>query len=105
MSYVYFWEYEVDPTHAAEFEALYGPSGEWVELFRSSPGYLRTELHRDRDHPHRFVTIDYWESAQAWQEWRAKVEVEYEELDRRAARLTVTEREIGRFDLTGNGRG
>ncbi|HSK06601.1 MAG TPA: antibiotic biosynthesis monooxygenase family protein [Acidimicrobiia bacterium] len=102
MGFAYIWEYEVDPAHLGVFEQLYGPSGEWVELFRLSPGYRRTELHRDRDNPYRYVTIDYWESARAWQEWRAMVQGRFEELDRRGQELTSSERELGRFDLREN---
>jgi heme-degrading monooxygenase HmoA len=102
MGFAYVWEYEVDPAHLGDFEQLYGPSGDWVELFRLSAGYHRTELHRDRENPYRYVTIDYWESARAWQEWRALVEERFEELDRRGQELTVSETELGRFDLRGD---
>ncbi len=98
--YAYIWEYSVHPGRVDEFEQLYGPRGEWVELFRQSTGYSSTDLFRDRTQPNRFVTVDHWESFDAWRDWRALVETQFGELDRRGAQLTAKEREVGRFHTT-----
>jgi heme-degrading monooxygenase HmoA len=98
-NYMYAWEYEVEPSRTAEFLAAYGPNGHWVALFRGCPGYLRTELHRDRADPNRYITLDYWESADAWERFRATHAAEFESLDRRCDSYTVSEREIGRFSV------
>lgn len=81
----------------AEFEELYGPQGTWSDLSRQSTGYIKTELHRDRSQRNRFITVDYWESYDAWLDWRARFEAQFEELDRRGELLTTDEREPGRF--------
>jgi len=94
---MYVWEYEVLPGKEPEFVAAYGPRGSWAELFRRNAGYIRTELHRDRGNPRRFVTLDYWESAEHWDRFRRECSTEFEELDSRFEELTVSEREIGRF--------
>ena len=39
------FSYEV--REAAEFERVYGPSGEWAEFFRQGRGFIGTELLRD----------------------------------------------------------
>jgi heme-degrading monooxygenase HmoA len=96
---MYAWEYEVDPHKTSEFLAAYGPDGLWVALFRGSPGYVRTELHRDRADPNRYLTLDYWESEDAWDHFRRARASEFEDLDRRCGQCTLAEREIGRFDL------
>jgi quinol monooxygenase YgiN len=96
--YMYAWEYVVSPERVAAFERTYGSTGEWVELFRRAPGYLRSELYRDRGNPQRFMTIDYWESRAAWEAFRRRFAVEFEALDARCAELTAQEREIGRFE-------
>lgn len=96
--YTYIWEYFVRPDRLDEFEQLYGPHGEWSVLFRQSTGYIRTELHRDRRQPNRFVTVDHWESYDAWLEWRARFDAQFEDLDQRGDQLTDQEREFGRFD-------
>jgi quinol monooxygenase YgiN len=104
MTYVYLWEYVVAADRLAEFERTYGPSGEWVRLFRGAAGYLRTELHRDRANAGRFVTVDYWESAAAWEAFRAERAREFEALDARCEALTESEREIGRFETVAGQR-
>lgn len=96
--YAYLWEYTVASDKIPEFERAYGPAGDWVALFRRAPGYLATQLHRDRRQPLRYVTIDYWESAAAWEDFRRRHSREFEELDARCESLTVSEREIGRFE-------
>ena len=49
-----------------EFERVYGPNGEWAEFFRSGAGYIGTELLRDVEIPGRYLVIDRWESADAY---------------------------------------
>jgi heme-degrading monooxygenase HmoA len=99
--YVYIWEYAVAPDSLAEFERVYGPTGEWARLFSKARGYVRTELHRDRVAPLRFVTIDYWESESAWEAFRAEFAASFDELDARCASLTTRETELGRFAPVG----
>ena len=96
--YLYIWEYLVPPSQASTFERFYGPAGDWVELFRCAPGYLRTELHRDRSNPQRFVTIDYWESYDALQAFRRQFAEEFEALDEKCEEFTSRESEIGKFE-------
>jgi quinol monooxygenase YgiN len=97
-AYSYIWEYLVDPEKVAEFERAYGPAGTWVELFRRAEGYIRSELHRDRTNPLRFVSIDYWQTPSDWESFRSQFSAEFEALDDRCETLTTQEREIGRFD-------
>jgi cysteine synthase A len=93
------WEYRVIPGSLAEFELLYGSRGGWVELFRTSPGYLGSELWQDPVDTTRFITIDRWESARARDDWIVSHQVEYEQLDRQGEALTVWERELGHFEV------
>jgi len=95
--YAYVWEYSVRPDRVAEFEEAYGPGGAWVRLFERASGYLRTELLRDRRSATRYVTVDYWESAEAWVTFRRTRSAEFEAIDARCEALTLDEREIGVF--------
>jgi len=97
-SYMYAWEYRVERARLDAFLEAYGETGTWATLFRTAPGYLRTELHRDRRDPSRFVTLDYWESESAWRRFREERAREFEALDARCEELTLDEREIGRFE-------
>ncbi len=69
------FSYEVrDP---AEFERVYGPDGEWAEFFRSGRGYVGTELLRDAEVPGRYLVIDRWESAEAYNAFASEHRDEY----------------------------
>jgi heme-degrading monooxygenase HmoA len=96
--YVYLWEFIVSADHTNAFERTYGPSGEWVQLFSRAEGYLRSELLRDRSQPRRFITIDYWESREAWDAFRTRFAKEFEALDAKCAAWTTMETEIGHFE-------
>ncbi len=95
--FVALWEYRVRPEHAADFERVYGPAGDWARLFRSAPGYIETALCRDARDALRYVTLDRWDSEQAWRAFRERFAGEYEALDAACAAWTTSERELGRF--------
>jgi heme-degrading monooxygenase HmoA len=61
----------------AEFERVYGPEGEWAQFFRAGPGYVGTELLRDVEAPGRYVVIDRWESAEAYNAFVSERQAEY----------------------------
>ena len=69
-----------------------------VQLFRRASGYQRSVLYRDLLDPRRFVSVDYWESRAAWEEFRARFAAEFEALDARCEALTLRETELGRFE-------
>jgi heme-degrading monooxygenase HmoA len=92
------WSFSVEPANQPRFESLYGPEGRWVQLFRRASGYLGTELLRDRADPTRYLTIDRWESADAFRDFRAKFASEYEALDRECEGLTARESALGEYE-------
>ena len=93
--YATLWEFAVQPARQAEFEAQYGPAGRWVALFRQAPGYVGSELLRDVADPFRYVTIDRWESAQAYREFRLRFAADYRRLDREFEDWTTREAPLG----------
>lgn len=97
-AYTYLWEFIVESDHVNEFERHYGPQGSWVQLFRQAPGYIQTIFLRDSTDPRRFVTIDRWENAEAYQAFRSAFSLQYADLDRRCERLTTREISLGSFD-------
>jgi heme-degrading monooxygenase HmoA len=69
------FSYEVrDP---AGFEHAYGPDGEWAQFFRQGRGYIGTELLRDAELRGRYLVVDRWESAEAYNEFAAAHREEY----------------------------
>jgi heme-degrading monooxygenase HmoA len=72
------FSYEV-VREAAEFERVYGTEGEWAAFFRQGRGYIGTELLRDVEAPSRYLVIDRWESADAYNAFIAAHREEYME--------------------------
>jgi heme-degrading monooxygenase HmoA len=99
--YVSLWQFEVPPAKQAEFETQYGPDGGWARLFRRASGYLGSELLKDRSEPLRYLTIDRWESADAWRAFRREHATEYERLDREFESLTAREAPLGEYAPAG----
>ena len=99
--YATLWEFTVTAARQAEFEAHYGPDGTWARLFRLAEGYLGTELLRDRGNSLRYLTIDRWESREAFEAFRRAHGAEYERLDREFEGLTTREAPLGEYAPAG----
>ena len=97
--YTYVWEYRVRPEATAQFQKEYGAAGAWVDLFQRASGYVRTELLSDLDDPYRFVTIDTWETRQAYDRFRQTFASEFAELDALCEGLTIEEVQLGHFSV------
>ena len=69
------FRYEVRDSES--FEAAYGPDGEWAQFFRQGAGYVGTELLRDVEEPERYLVLDRWESADAYNAFLAANQAEY----------------------------
>jgi heme-degrading monooxygenase HmoA len=95
--YSYIWAFHVEPTRRAEFEQCYGPTGPWSQLLRRADGYIETLLLRDTADASRYVTIDAWQSVEAYRAFRVRFAREYEDLDRACAALTSSESSLGEF--------
>jgi heme-degrading monooxygenase HmoA len=95
--YIIVWEFKIRPEVEAEFVEKYGSIGVWARFFRSSEGYIRTELVKDVAAPQRFLTLDYWQSEEAFNDFRKQNLAEYERLDKESAGLTQQETRLGAF--------
>ncbi len=95
--YTIIWEFRITENQRLDFEAAYGARGRWAQLFARAPGYLGTELVCDAEDVTRYVTIDCWESAQAYEEFRSTYGAAYRELDAACEAMTSAEVLIGQF--------
>jgi heme-degrading monooxygenase HmoA len=59
------------------FERTYGPDGDWAAFFATGSGYIGTELLRDVETSGRYVVIDRWESAEAYNAFVNEHRAEY----------------------------
>lgn len=91
------WEFHVRPDQNDSFVSAYGEDGAWVRLFRQSPAYLGTVLLHDMRDKMRYVTLDKWESSEAYDRFRESHAAEYRAIDNDCENLTTEEKEIGRF--------
>jgi quinol monooxygenase YgiN len=95
--YSYIWEFQVRPDRQATFERIYGPDGDWAALFRQSAGYVGTLLLKDSAVANRYVTIDRWESKEAYELFVERFGQEYRTLDAKCEALTVDEKSLGTY--------
>jgi len=96
--FVYVWEYFVKAEKKSDFERIYGMNGDWTKLFSRDAGYLGTELHQDISNNQRYLTLDYWISKNARDNFREKFAVEFEKLDKQCESLTEKEIFLGDFE-------
>ena len=97
--YVAIWEFRVSPANAARFEQLYRPAGKWADFFRTGEGYLGTTLNRDVENPLRYVTLDFWQSADAYHRFRQSHSGHYQQIDAECESLTEQETHLGSFSV------
>jgi heme-degrading monooxygenase HmoA len=69
------FSYEV--RDVAGFERAYSPGGDWAQFFADAGGYIGTELLRDVETPGRYLVIDRWDSAEAYNTFAAAHREEY----------------------------
>jgi hypothetical protein len=93
--YVTVWRYAVPSQHEAEFRRAYGPAGEWVEFFRTSPQYRWTTL-VELDEPGGYLTVDAWDDAASYHGFLDEHRGRYRRLDERFEALTSSETLVGR---------
>ena len=86
-----------------QFEAVYGPEGEWAQFFAGARGYIGTELLRDVESPGRYLVIDRWESADAYNAFVADRRDEYMRRVDETRFLYDQELRFGTFENVWNG--
>ncbi|NUR77516.1 MAG: hypothetical protein HOQ28_14680 [Thermoleophilia bacterium] len=69
--------FRYDVREPEAFEEVYGPNGEWARFFRQGLGFIGTELLRDVEEFGRYVVIDRWESAEAYNAFVTENQDEY----------------------------
>ena len=100
--FVYIWEYHVKEEYLEEFKKIYGPEGNWIQLFRKANGYITTDLHQDIANSKKFITVDFWDSKDDRDNFRNQFSVEFKELDDHCESFTKQEKLLGDFDTYTN---
>ena len=94
MAYVRVWRFRPLRGKSAEFEAAYGPNGDWARLFHRAQGFLGTTLLTGE----HYLTIDRWVTKAAYERFMNDHREEFAALDRRCEALTSGEEEVGAFE-------
>ncbi len=97
MTYSIIWEFRVVAAQRPRFEAVYAADGDWAKLFGQSHGYHGTQLLKCADEQGRYVTIDTWDSRDAFLAFRREHAEAYAGLDRDCEPLCVSEKPLGGF--------
>jgi hypothetical protein len=92
------WEFDVKPGCENRFETVYGPSGDWAQLFRTDSNYQGTRLLRDTSRKNIYATLDSWVSPASYESFLQFHKDGYKALDELCEGLTLTERRIGAFE-------
>jgi heme-degrading monooxygenase HmoA len=90
--------FRYDVRDPQDFATVYGPNGEWAQFFRQGVGYIGTELLQDVDELDRFVVIDRWESAEAYNTFVAEHQAEYLRRSDDSLLYYVQELRLGTFE-------
>lgn len=92
------WEYRVRDEFLPQFKEVYASDGDWVKLFNKTRGFIKTELIQDVRDNNRFITIDYWDSRSDFMNMREQAGPEYQDLDIRTEKFTISETHLGYFE-------
>ena len=92
--FLVYWQFRVRPGMEATFERSYGPTGEWAQ-FRNDPAYFGTELNRDQADLQVYITLDFWASQEAYDNFRTANSVRYHATDAQCEALTESEVKSG----------
>ena len=83
---------------APQFEEVYGSNGAWAAFFRDGPGFVGTELLRDVEQAGRYLVVDRWESAEAYNRFVESHREEYMRRVDETAFLYRQELRLGTFE-------
>ena len=95
--FVCLWEFRINLDLESRFLEYYGPNGVWSRLFRQAPEYVGTLLLKDESVAGRYVTVDRWESAEAYQAFRERCGQQYDDIDHLCEEFTLSEENLGSY--------
>jgi heme-degrading monooxygenase HmoA len=98
LGYAIIWEFLVPAERAAAFELAYGPDGPWAKLFARGKGFTELILLKCERGCDRYMTIDRWDSAASFDDFKQEYASEYRALDIELEGLAHTETRLGGFN-------
>jgi heme-degrading monooxygenase HmoA len=99
--FVAVWQFRPKPGLEQAFVDAYGQQGVWARFFAAGEGFVGTELNRDLNDRHCYLTLDFWASRAAYEAFREAHAAEYSRIDVECEGLTAEEKLIGYFERIG----
>lgn len=98
MAHIRIWRFEPSPGREREFAAAYSSDGVWARLFEQAEGFLGTELLAPAEPGGPWLTLDRWQSKDAFERFQKALGEDYRRLDSATAPLCADESFIGAFE-------
>jgi len=95
--FVALWEFEVKPGCEEKFEKVYGAQGAWARLFGQDAAHRGTRLVKDVERKRVYLTLDFWETREAYERFKKENAAEYERIDREYEAMAVSEHRLGEY--------
>jgi len=95
--FVALWEFEVKPGYEEKFEKVYGVDGAWAKLFSRDTEYRGTRLVKDVGRERVYLTLDFWETREAYEKFKKENAAGYDRIDRECEEMTAGEKRLGEF--------
>ena len=83
------WEFEVKRGSEEKFEEVYGADGAWAKLFLQDSQYRGTRLVKDVARERVYLTLDFWETREAYEKFKRENAAEYERIDKECEGMTT----------------
>jgi len=96
--YLLVWRFRIKPEFHQQFENVYGPEGEWAKFFSQNANYCGTDLVRDANDQNQYITLDYWTSRAAYDQFRRQYADAYKQIDQHCEEMTEEEITLGAFE-------
>ena len=91
------WQVEIHEGKSAEFEQLYGASGEWTKLSRRSRSFLGSSFLRDLASETRYMLVEYWSEMVVYEKHLAEFASQVQALEEKRQRLVERVYPLGVF--------
>ena len=91
------WEFEVKPGCEEKFVRVYGANGAWAKLFLQDSMYRGTRLVKDTERERVYLTLDFWETREAYEKFKKENTTEYERIDKECEGMTARETCLGEY--------
>jgi quinol monooxygenase YgiN len=91
------WQVEIHEGKSAEFEKLYGASGEWTMLSRRSRSFLGSSFLRDLASETRYMLVEYWSEMVVYEKHLSEFAPQVKALEEKRQRLVERVYPLGVF--------